>query len=155
MSKRLMIVVSLAALAASLSAQSFFIRGVVRDETGAVIPGVRITIVSRATGTQLQSITADNGTFAIPALNAGEWELTAELPGFATWKTTVTLGEKQVVQIDITLRVGSVAQSVEVTVGALPLLTSSTSLSTGGFQGPRRTDIVDRGRRKMNTESYS
>src|SRR5437867_9124750 len=79
MSKRVMIVVSLALLAATVSAQSFIIRGIVTDQSGAVIPGVHITLLHKATGVTLEAITDGRGMFAIPTMNAGEIEVTADL----------------------------------------------------------------------------
>jgi Ca-activated chloride channel family protein len=153
MSKRILIVLSLVAFAATLVAQGFFIRGVVTDQSGAVIPGVHISAVSQATGAKLESVTDGAGAFSITALSAGEFEVIAELPGFKTWKTRIAIGQKQITEISVVLEVASAMQSVE--VSTTTSLSLSASMSAVGTQRLRRTDIVDRRPRRMNTESYS
>jgi len=149
MSKRLMIVSLVIAMAVTVSAQSFSVRGTVTDQSGAFIPGVSVTVVHRESGTTWKGVTNDRGVFVIAVLAPGPVEVKAELPGFQTWITKLNLGEKPVVDISIVLQVATVSTSVEVTIGALPTL-STSSVS----QGSVRSD-VDRRPRRMNTESYS
>lgn len=58
------------------------ISGTVRDQTDAVVPGVTITIRHSATGVERHLTSGSDGTFAAPALAAGEYSITAELTGF-------------------------------------------------------------------------
>ena len=55
--------------------------GEVRDEKGANIAGAKVTVLSRATGLQRETTTAENGTFHVLALPAGLYELRAEAYG--------------------------------------------------------------------------
>src|SRR5919109_4502668 len=61
------------------------ISGTVRDETGAVLPGVTVTIVSPSLigGRQMRP-TEVNGGFRFPVLPPGEYTVTFELAGFGT-----------------------------------------------------------------------
>src|SRR5205085_7853147 len=56
--------------------------GVVFDPSGAVIPGAEVSVKSNAGGAEIKTITVENGTFAIPALDPGTYTVTVVLPGF-------------------------------------------------------------------------
>ncbi|PYS12394.1 MAG: hypothetical protein DMG17_20960, partial [Acidobacteria bacterium] len=58
------------------------IRGTIQDESGAVIPGVSLTATHKTLGVTRQAVSDDTGTYLLPNLNAGEWEVKAELTGF-------------------------------------------------------------------------
>src|SRR5262245_54061764 len=70
MCKRVMIIsgVSLFLLVMTLLGQSGSLRGVVSDQTGAVIPGVAITVRHVAFGTEWRTLSDDRGVFVIPAI---------------------------------------------------------------------------------------
>src|SRR5262245_51799924 len=75
-----------------LSPQSIFavqstsgnLTGRVIDELGAVVPDAKITVMSVATGFERHATTDSDGQFAIISLQAGQYVLTAEMPGFRT-----------------------------------------------------------------------
>lgn len=58
--------------------------GTVRDQTGAVLPGVSVGAVNTETGVTRSSVSDDQGVYRLPLLSPGEYEVRAELPGFAT-----------------------------------------------------------------------
>src|SRR4029453_8281052 len=60
------------------------ISGTVTDASGAVIPGADVTVKNNATGAEATAVTAENGTFSVPALNAGIYTVTVKLTGFKT-----------------------------------------------------------------------
>ena len=62
--------------------------GHVTDGTGAVLPGVTVTITNEATGVSFNATTSDVGTYVIQALVSGLYTVKVELQGFKT--TTVT-----------------------------------------------------------------
>src|SRR5207237_9294636 len=84
----------LATVVAAAHAQSATgdVQGTVRDESGAVLPGVAITIVNTATETTRETATDADGLFAVPGLPVGLYELTATLEGFATGRQPVVRG---------------------------------------------------------------
>ena len=89
--------------------------GVVVDESGAVVPEVRITLLSSGTGLQRHAVTGNDGYFSIPLLAAGDYTLTAELPGF----TTVTVNDIALQAgvnsaIQIILKPKAIAESMDV-----------------------------------------
>jgi TonB family protein len=102
--------------------------GVVADASGAVIPGVRITV---ATIEQTQNGTAETavgtmasdaaGRFSFPALTPGQYSLKAELPGFATFrKSPIEVTRGDTTQQKISMSVGGIVQRVEVSVTGRP-----------------------------------
>src|SRR6185369_14858803 len=101
--------------------------GTVSDPTGALIPGVEVTAKNTATGVTSTTITNESGTYRFPSLQPGSYEVGATLSGFQTQTFRLNLGTSQRIVQNFTLQVGNVAQSVEVTVAADALLTSSTA----------------------------
>src|SRR5262245_35963006 len=67
---------------ASAQAPTGTIAGVVRDPSGAAVGGARIEVVSLATGLLRPTISSEEGDYSVPALLAGEYEVTAQTPGF-------------------------------------------------------------------------
>src|SRR5262245_53959950 len=101
--------------------------GTVLDATGALIPGVEITAKNTETGVVSTTITNETGTYRFPSLQPGTYETTATLSGFSTQKFRLALGTSQQIRQDFTLQVGTVAQSVEVTLAADVLLTQASA----------------------------
>src|SRR5262245_44185209 len=107
-------VVIFAATTAVAQAPVGTISGTVRDQTEAVVPGVTITIHHTATGTERHLISATDGTFAAPALPAGEYAITAELTGFRTLKRDVTVATGRVLTVDLHMEIGQASEVVDV-----------------------------------------
>jgi hypothetical protein len=102
--------------AASLLAQTptGTIVGTVTDPTGAVISSAAITIVNRATGLTRTSTTNPDGTYAAPALPVGLYEIRAAAVGFSTLVQQASVEAGSTTTVDLSLRVGEVAQQVNV-----------------------------------------
>src|SRR5436190_1940017 len=58
--------------------------GTVSDASGALIPGVTVTITNTGTNIANMTVTNESGRYNFPALQPGTYKLTAELPGFRT-----------------------------------------------------------------------
>src|SRR5262245_52175707 len=101
--------------------------GTVTDASGAVIPGVMVSIKNRATGVVRNTTTDEVGFYSAPNLLAGNYDVTASQPGFSTVvQSNVVLAVGAQQQLNISMRVGETAQVVEVTEAApLVQLTSS------------------------------
>ena len=86
LSNRVLMFVALTAVLygvpASSQAQDGRISGVVRDASGATVPGVIVTVTNQATGTSKTANTPPDGTYAVTGLPAGAYTVTADLPGF-------------------------------------------------------------------------
>jgi hypothetical protein len=98
------------------------IQGVVKDSSGAVLPGVTVEVKVAATGATSTAITDGEGVYRFPALPPGTYEITAALQGFSTAKSAgVRLALGQLLRVDLALSVGSLTESVQVT-GEAPLI---------------------------------
>jgi TonB family protein len=96
--------------------------GTVSDGTGAVIPGVRVTVSSQTvlgnthTETEIQTAKSDAaGKYYFAALTPGQYSLKAELAGFTTYRSVVAVEVSQTATSNIMLSVGSISQRVTVT----------------------------------------
>ena len=98
------------------------ISGTVRDETGAVIPGVTVTVTNLETGNRRTVVTGDQGRFQAPNLAVGNYELEARKEGFrAEIRRGIQLTVGRQAAVNFELAVGVVTQTVEVT-GEAPLV---------------------------------
>lgn len=112
------------------------ISGVVRDSTGAVLPGVSVVIENQDTGISRTLPTNEAGRYLAPALSLGKYQVSASLSGFQTQVRSgieLTVGREAVV--DLVLAVGAVTQRMEVT-GEAPLV-ELTNSSLGGLVDDR------------------
>ncbi len=136
------------AIAGSAAAQTITgtITGTVTDASGAVAPDVKITARSVETGVTTTTTTNSSGVFNIPFLAVGNYTVAAEANGF---KRTVMgpfrLEVNQVVRTDVTLQIGAITESIEVS-GFAPILQTETT-QTGETLGTKRiTDLPLNGR---------
>lgn len=109
--------------AASLSGQ-------ILDQTGAAVPGARVTITS-ASGESLKATTSDNqGRYSFSDLPAAIYTLRSEYPGFQTAQIQrLSVGGGREATQNVTLAVGSAAQTVTVTADMPTVETTSASLA--------------------------
>jgi len=81
------------------------IEGTITDSTGAVLPGVTVTITNVDTGTDRTVVTNDRGLFRAPLLPLGTYRVAAELQGFKRFeKTDITLSVGQTVVVNAAMR---------------------------------------------------
>jgi len=115
--------VAFGALTGSAFAQSQAINGTiegtVKDASGAVLPGVTVTVTNTDTGTQRVVVTNETGVFRAPLLQLGQHTVTAELSGFTKFEQRgIGLVAGQTVVLNIALRVGGMTESVTVSADA-------------------------------------
>src|SRR5438876_5042466 len=117
---------------AQTSAATATILGVVKDTTGALIPGVSITVKHTETGQTRTAISSETGDYNVPLLPVGEYELATTMPSFKQEvRRGINLVVGQQAVIDLTLEVGAPEEKVIVTEEA-PLVNTTLS-STSGF----------------------
>jgi len=106
------------------------ISGEVLDGTGASIPNAKVTATAGAIGFTREAVTNELGLFALPTLPAATYELRVEANGFKKLVRSGILVETDgAVNLKLTLEVGSVADSVDVTTDAPLVNTSSGELA--------------------------
>lgn len=107
------------------------LRGAAVDQSGAVLPGVSITAVHVETGTTRTTVTAENGSYLMPAMLLGTYKVTAELSGFAVAvREGFRLSVGDTVTVNFTMKVAALNESVTVS-GAAPLIDTKKSELTG------------------------
>jgi carboxypeptidase family protein len=112
----LLLAVAVPPASAQSQASDGAIEGVVRDGSGAVLPGVTVTAVNLDTGAQRAVQTDAAGAYRAVLLPLGRYKLRAELTGFKTVERAgfrLSAGETAVV--DVALEVGGVEEVVSVT----------------------------------------
>src|SRR5437899_6905140 len=117
----------LSGIAVSAQVTTATIAGVVQDASGAVIPGVSITIKNVETGVTRTATTDGGGRYTVPELTLGDYEVQAQLPGFQTEvRSGITLTVGRVAVVNFALMVGQLSDKVSITAEA-PLVESTTS----------------------------
>ncbi len=105
------------------------INGTITDQTGAVIPGVKVTAVNEGTGFVRTTVTHEDGTYVFTPVKIGSYTVTAEFKGFQrAERVHIAVDVQQQVVVDFALQPGAVTQTVEVTTAAPLLQTQSASL---------------------------
>jgi outer membrane receptor protein involved in Fe transport len=116
-------------LSAPLYAQTIdtAIVGTVSDNSGAVIPGANVVVLSVATGIEKKAVTAGTGEYGITYLAPGKYDLTVSAPGFVSVQQKgIVLQINQQARINIALKAGAAEQTVQVSA-TQPLLQSEDS----------------------------
>jgi len=106
------------------------LQGTVRDDSGAVLPGVTVTATNNATNQSRAAVTDAEGNYYIAALAAGVYNVHAELSGFApSTKTDVRLQLGQRLDADFTMRVGT-TEAITVTASSVLVDTTEPAVAT-------------------------
>src|SRR4051812_23777741 len=116
-----LLAITLLALPAAAQEQTGSISGVVKDSTGAVLPGVTVEAKTAASAA-VSTVSDAEGRYRFPALPPGTYAVTATLQGFVAAKISdaaLSLGKE--LKIDLALRLAGVSETVNVTAGS-PLI---------------------------------
>jgi len=104
--------------------------GRVTDSSGAVIPGVSLSLASAGGGLPQETKSNSVGYYTFPGLAPGSYKLTVTKTGFGEVVIpTITLEVQQTASVDVTMNPGSVTQQVTVSAGVVALQTQTSELS--------------------------
>lgn len=122
--------IALASLAMAAYAQtaSTSLRGLVKDPSGALAPGAKITLTDQRTGRVYHATTNASGNYQFPVLPPAHYLITAEETGFSTQNKTAELLVNQPATIDFTLNIAADAVTVDVSASAQTLNLSDATL---------------------------
>jgi Ca-activated chloride channel family protein len=136
------------------------INGVVTDSSGAVLPGVTVTITGPEKRTAL---TDGRGEFSFIRLRAGEYDVEAVLEGFHSVRSKLTLASGATERITLSMSIGAVAETITVT-GESPIINARIARQAvgagvaGGIVGGVPAGLIpgvqDRQTGRFNTEAY-
>jgi hypothetical protein len=123
--------------AASAQTDQGRITGTVADANGAFVLGATVVVRNERTGEERSAVTTDGGTFAVPALKASSYVVTATGQNFAPSKVTdIELAVGQELNLSITLRATEVTASVDV-VATTEAATDTSSARMGATVNQR------------------
>jgi len=115
---------------ASLAAQTFrgTILGTVTDPTGAVVAGAQVKVRSASTGLERATVTSSDGSYSVPELPIGTYDVTVTQTGFQTFVAKgVTVDVAAERRVDAALKTGEVSTRVEVSADQLPIVETTTN----------------------------
>jgi hypothetical protein len=105
------------------------IQGTVKDPSGAVIPGAKLTLTNEGTNLTLSTTTDASGNYIFTPVRIGSYKISAEFQGFQTsTRSHVVVQVQQQVVANFSLQPGQVTQTVEVTGAPPPLQTQNASV---------------------------
>ena len=105
--------------------------GKVVDQTGSVIPNVTIDVQNTGTGLGRTVTSSGSGEYVIPSLPVRSYSLKTVATGFKTYSQSgIILEGGQQARVDITLQIGSISETVQVSAQAVQVDTSSATLRT-------------------------
>jgi hypothetical protein len=121
----------LLALPGSLLAQqaSALLAGTVKDASGAMIVGAKVTLKNSQTNVTRSTITDKDGGYLFTLVNIGNYDVVVEQSGFDTYlRKGITLEINQNARLDVMLRIGKTSEVVEVTGDVAQVDTVSATL---------------------------
>jgi iron complex outermembrane recepter protein len=152
---RIAVALAVLVLPASGRAQSATgaIAGVVRDASGAAIPGATVRIVSEATGVPVLAVSDEQGAYGTPTLAPGPYRVEVTLDGFEAAGRRIVLGPGQTEGVDVTLNPSRLSESVVVTARRveevaqevpipLSVVDGTHAASTGSFNVNRLKELI-------------
>jgi hypothetical protein len=124
------LILLLSPLAANAQFESASVLGYVKDSTGAVVPGVAVTLTNTATGISRMNTSDTDGRYEFSSVPIGSYVVKAEAKSFAPAQTpsfTLTTDARQ--RVDLEMKAGSTSEVVTVTSAPTALETETSSRS--------------------------
>ena len=146
MAVRIIVLVMIGFLPAATARAQSAIAGVVRDSSGALLPGVTVEASSPALIEGTRTASTDNaGSYRIVDLRPGDYTVTFTLTGFRSVKRDgITLPASFTATVNVELSIGQLEESITVT-GASPLVDVHSSVSQS-VMNRERLDTIPTGR---------
>src|SRR5579863_5952794 len=141
----LCLVVCLAKPAFSQNRSTGEIRGVVTDTSGAVLPGVTVTVLNTNTGVATTFVTNGDGLYDSVSTPAGTYQITFEKAGFKKQVVGPITVQVNTITESATLQVGAVTEEVKVTAEGAPLLQTETGQQASTFASRALTELPQSG----------
>src|SRR5438045_1641559 len=102
--------------------------GSITDPTGAIIAGVQVTVRNQNTNFVYTAVTTQEGIYRVPYLNVGTYEVTYQAPGFKRMtRRDIPIRSSETLGLDVTMEVGNIVETVEVSAAAQLLETETAS----------------------------
>ena len=120
--------------------------GTVKDSSGGVIPGAKVTVSNPEKGFTRELVSNSVGEYSAQIIPIGNYVITAEVPGFQKLaRSGITVGVGQILRVDLTMVVGRTTQEVTVT-GAGAKVETETAAISGVVTGTQIANLNLNGR---------
>jgi hypothetical protein len=123
----------LVSASAATSAQSLYgtLVGNVTDETGATLPGATVTVTQTETNLSRDAVTNETGSYNVPNLLPGTYQVTVTLQGFKTYTARdIAVRPDLVLRVDARLGIGTLEESIVVSGTSVVLQTESAAVQS-------------------------
>jgi len=108
------------------------ISGLVRDSSGALVPGATVTIKNQATGAERTAKTNSAGFYVFPSVAPGTYDITVTMEGFKRAEVKDRVAQVTApAQVDVVLEVGQVTEAVTVSAAGAELISTTTAEVAG------------------------
>ena len=125
------------------------VQGTVKDASGAVVPGAKVTITQIETGLKSNTVSNNEGFFAFPPVQIGKYKVRCEATGMKAWEQEITLDTGRTAEVTAVLTLGDVTQTVQVTA-EVPLVTTTDPTDATTLDQQRIKELPINGR-DLNT----
>jgi hypothetical protein len=113
------------------SADTGSLTGTIKDPSGAVVPGAKITAINIATAQSRTALSGNDGSFRIVLLPPGKYKVTVGMDGFQTAEfPSVTIKVTETAALNPSLKIGMPSEKVTVAADAELLQTTTSTLGT-------------------------
>src|SRR5215468_4468436 len=127
----LLLVIAASAVAAHGQSYQGGLRGAVHDSSGAVVPGVELTLTNEETNTARSGVTNGEGEYAFANVLPGLYTLTVTKSGYKKYEhKSIRIGTQEFITLDVKLEVGQTTESVTISSEAVTLESSNPSIAT-------------------------
>lgn len=107
------------------------ITGLVTDATGGALANAEVTAVNTGTNASYKATTNIAGNYILRAVPVGNYRLTVSAPGFKRYDVANVFTQvNEITRVDVTMAVGAVSESIEVSAPAVSVNTEDASLRT-------------------------
>ena len=131
-----------------LEAQSYYggLRGAVLDQNGGAVPNARVTLINEGTSAARTVLASGSGEFVFNEVVPATYTLAGESPGFKKFERTgIVIGTQAQVSMNVTLELGQVTESVQVTE-QVPLVESANASQGQVLDNQKLTELPNLGR---------
>src|SRR5436309_6662694 len=137
----LTVIPAAAAIGQTVSATTGAINGKVTDSSGAVLPGVTVTISSPSMQGTRSDVTREDGIYRFSAIPPGDYKITYELTGFEKIiRQGLRVGLGFTATVNVELRVASLSESVTVS-GQSPVVDIATTKTSTNFDAQQLASL--------------
>ncbi len=122
------------------------IEGTVKDPTGAVIPGARITVTRHATNVKSTTRSNSVGFYQVPGLLTGTYTVSVSVPNMKTYDRIIDLLVGQAAVVNPVMTAGAVTQQVTVSANSVQLVDTTNGTITSTLENARINQLPMNGR---------